>query len=380
VDGRLVANTYRPPTLAPAFGSWLAVERVLRNLVNHDEAAYAWLMGWLAKLVQAVHAGRPARIGTAPVFFGQKGTGKGVLEECVKALVGPWNVASIGQRELNSDFNSYLDGVLVVFANEVWTSDSRAASGIAKLKDAITCHDRLINKKGVAEVTRRAVENWLLSSNSHRPVEVERGDRRFTLVRTGPPIDVELGRLVADDARAEGPIIRAFLRHLLALPEEALVSDYRPLHTAAKDEVRAASGNSATKFAAQIATHGFWSVTGAWAQSAIGLGPRDLYLVDGANFRALDYGVEPRFPVLLVRRLMEVYRAFATEIAAPVQQEATLLAAIREECPGVIEAVLLVDGRRERVIADLPQPLPETFQAHHAAPEEPLPTQRTLAL
>lgn len=358
VNGVKIANTFRRPALVPerfiADGKnappWGPIATVLMNLVNGDEEGYRWLIGWLGKVVQGVHSGNPQRTGVAPVFFGAKGAGKGVLEEVCKALLGPWNVVSIGQRELTSDFNSYLENALLVFANEVYSSEARGTAMLSRLKDHITCHHRLINRKGCPEVTRDARENWILSSNSHRPIEVEKGDRRLTLFRTGPALPVELGARVADDSRGNGPLVRSFLAYLLALPASALAHDYRPLITAAKEEVRAASGNSATKFASEVAALGFWSCTGPWA-GGVRVGTSDLYLPGREHSGG---------PVILRRKLNDVYRAWAAQINAPAQQETTVIAALREECPGLYEGHALVDGRRERVIAGLPGMLPAT--------------------
>ncbi len=358
VDGRDVANTFRRPILEPAMGDCEPIFQVLCNLCAGNEEAQAWLTGWLAKLVQNVHDGQPARIGTAPFLFGAKGSGKGVLEEVMKACVGKWNVASISQRELTSDFNSYLDGVLLVFANEVWAADGnggRSEKLASKIKDAITCHDRLINCKGVPEVTRVAVENWVFSSNSHRPTDVEKGDRRLTLLQTGPAIGAELGSRVADDARAGGPMVRAFLGYLLSRPREALVSDYRPLENAAKEQVREVSGNSATKFALAVRKRGFWNTTGPW-----GKGVHDAYVPDydkgGSLIRLMPDGTESYY--VTRRVLMDVYRAWASSINAPATQESTLLAALREEFPGIVDGEARIDGRDELCLTGLPGMLP----------------------
>jgi hypothetical protein len=223
----------------------------------------------------------------------------------------------------------------------------------------------MVNPKGKDQFQVSSVENWMFFSNSHRPVEIERGDRRLAVFRTGGPIPPELGAQVGDDARAGGPIVRAFLAHLAAMPESELVPDYRPPETAAKEEIRAASGNSATKFAAEVALRGFWSVTGAWAVG--GRGVRDLYLLDphGAYRRIGEHS-----PVLTRRALMDVYRAFCTEIGAPAQQETTLVAALREEIPALVEAELAVDGRRERVLTNLPAAMPAGVLYAVAPPEQ----------
>ncbi len=375
-DGARVANTFRPPILVPQAGDWRPIERVLRNLTGGDEAAYRWLVGWVGKVAQSVYAGRPARIGVAPVFTGPKGSGKGTLEEVCKSLLGRWNVVGITQADLDTVHNSWLDGVLLVFANEVWTSDHRGAAQLAKLKDAITCHERVINRKNQPQYVRTAVENWIFAANNFRPVEVERGDRRFTVFRTGGPIGPELGSLVADDARADGPLARAFLAYLLQLPPEALVSDYRPLETEAKQTVLRASGNSATKFAQEIVERGFFSVT---PPQAI---PGDLYLWGSEGARSIEtlQGTIPVTicPLITRRRLMEVYRSYCQEISAPAQQETALLAALREEIPGLVEREVLLDGRREKVLGGFPGMLPERITVTVGPPEPTGPEQATL--
>lgn len=374
-DGTRVANTFRRPTLVPASGDWQPISRVLWNLAGHDEQAYEWLVGWLGKLVQAVYAGRPARIGTAPVFTGPKGAGKGTLEEVAKALLGRANVVSITQDTLDSRFNSYLVGALLVVANEVFTTDGRSQSLGAKLKENLTCHDRALERKGRDPIMVPAVENWMFSSNdTARPLPIERGDRRFTVLRTGGPIGPELGALVADDARTEGPMVRSFLGYLLSLPANRLVSDYRPLHTEAKELVQGASASSATRFAHEVATLGFFSC------SPRGSRPADLYLSGPQGFRAVETNRGPMAPVITRRVLMEAYRAFCAEINARAEGEAALLAAMREELADLFEGDLLVEGRREHVVAGLPGMLPFALTVVAAPPERCLPEQRTLAV
>jgi hypothetical protein len=380
-DGTKVANTFIRPTLSPERGDWTPIFNVLWNLVGGGEddlEKYLWLEGWLGKIVQQTYAGKPAKIGTAPCFFGAKGAGKGVFETIMRALLGDQNVRSITQSDLDNSFNGYLDGALFIFADEVLTTDRRAATLIAKLKNSITAKVHMINRKGVPQYQRAGCECWAFASNSYRPVEVEDGDRRFTLFRTGGPIPIELGAKVADDAREGGPIARAFLAHLLALPASALVSDYRVFHTSEKEEVARASGNSATKFASEVRSRGFWSATGAYAVMRGQCSPGDLY-VPGPDGWATVGGVGP---VMLNRTLMDVYRAYSNEIGAPVQQEAVLLAALREIMPESFETTLLVSGRREKVVSGLPGMMPEDVEPAIAVAaqsvEVPLPKQSSL--
>jgi hypothetical protein len=361
--GEMIANTYRAPTLVAEEGDCSPALEVIQNLAGDDPEAERWLLGWLAKVVQAVHAGRPARIGTCPVVFGPKGSGKGVLEAMCRALLGRDNVVSIGQAELNSQFNGWLSSALLVFADEVFSSDQKASALSAKIKNYITAHVLSLDVKGQPQRQVASVANWIMASNSHRPVEVESGDRRFTLLRTGPAIPVELGALVADDARDEGPICRALLHYLLAMPADKLAADYKPLHTAAKEEARRASGNAATRFAAEVVERGFFSVTSSWVQQ--GGQERDLYLRADAGLRCLK-GVDG--PLILRRTLMAVARSYAQEVGAQAVAEGTLMAALRESIPSVCDATIEVGERLERVVGGLPGAIKGS--PSYAPPEE----------
>jgi hypothetical protein len=279
-------------------------------------------------------------------------------------------VASIGQAELNSQFNSWIDGKLCVFADEVFSSDNRASSLSAKVKNYVTAHTLSIDTKGLPQRQSPCVVNWVLASNSHRPIEVESGDRRYSIIRTGPAIAVDLGAQVADDARRGGPIVRAFLQFLLSLPAKSLAQDYRPLHTAAKDEVQRASGNSATRFALEVSERGFYSLTSAWVHQ--GGQERDLYLRSEAGLRRIE-GTPG--PLVLRRMLMAAFRSYAQEVGAPATSEGTLMAALKEVIPGVREASVEVGEKSERVIAGLPGAVKDG--AVYAEPES-LSTQSTM--
>jgi hypothetical protein len=380
-DGTRVANSFIRPSLTPERGDWTPIWKVLMNLAGGTDAdldKYLFLEGWLGKVVQRVYAGQPEKIGTAPVFFGPRGTGKGVLEVIMRGLLGNSNVRTITQADLENGFNSYLDGALFVFADEIFTPDRRGAGLKEKLKNLITATTHMINRKGVPQYEVAGVEAWCFASNRHNPIDLEDGDRRYTLLKTGPAIPVELGRQVGDDARAGGPITRAFLAHLLALPAEALAEDYRVYETSERWDVARASGNSANKFASEVRSRGFWSATGAYAVMRGQCSPGDLY-VPGPDGWATVGGVGP---VMLNRTLMDVYRAYSNEIGAPVQQEAVLLAALREIMPESFETTLLVSGRREKVVSGLPGMMPEDVEPAIAVAaqsvEVPLPKQSSL--
>ena len=161
---------------------------------------------------------------------------------------------------------------------------------------------------------------------------------------------MDLGSLVADDARDGGPITRAFLR----LPAQATRRHRWPTITAPwrrqpRQRCSGASGNSATRFALEVSERGFYSLTSAWVHQ--GGREVDLYLRSESGLRRLE-GVPG--PLILRRMLMGVFRSYAQEVGAPATSEGTLMGALKEILPTVREATVDVGGKLERVIAGLP--------------------------
>lgn len=382
VAGKKIANLYRWPTLTPAHGEWGPVRAVLSNLVAGNQAHLDYVLAYLASTVQRAHAGTPRKKGVSCDFYGPKGAGKGVAETLIQAMLGAHNVASISQGDLDSAHNAFFVGKLFVVADELIVTDGRASSQSARMKRLITGTTRMVNPKGKDQYQTEAVENFWLFSNDTRIAVIERQDRRHSVFQTGGPIPVELGAAVADDARAGGPMVRALLAYLLDMPApERIAPDYRPLITEAKAEAERASGSSAARFAAEVAGRGFYSVTGAWAGEGIGHTVRDLYLTAPEGFRALTTRDGATCsPVITRRRLMEVYRAFSQEIGAPALRETALLSALGDECPGMREAEMFVDGRREPVLVGLPGMMPQTMAGATAPAEAEAPAQGSLIL
>jgi hypothetical protein len=122
----------------------------------------------------------------------------------------------------------------------------------------------MINPKNInAYQAQETVDVFMFFSNELRPVVIERGDRRFSIFKVHGKIPVTLGKRVADDARANGPIVAAFLDMLLKRASKVKPFD-PPFDSDEKKSLEVASGNSAEKFAYEIIERGFDAVTGPW--------------------------------------------------------------------------------------------------------------------
>jgi hypothetical protein len=172
-----ILNSWIPPKLPPKAGSWPTIQRIVEVVTEGSRAAESWLLNWMAFVIQ--YAGQQP--GTAVVLVGEQGTGKSLLAELLREMVGHGNSCTIGQRDLESDFNGHYVGKLLVIGEEVATSQNRRHIA-GYLKQCIGYPTIMVNIKGVQnyEIQNRAA--YWFNTNSTQPVEVEEGCRRYSII------------------------------------------------------------------------------------------------------------------------------------------------------------------------------------------------------
>lgn len=182
-DGTFAVNTWEPPTLVPMQGTWPDVRRVLLWLAE-DEAGLDWLINWIAFKVQ--HPG--SRPGTAILLQGPPGSGKNVLYRVLAHLLGPSNCVQIGEADLAKPYNFHFATKLLIFANELLDNHKRGGSLGDGLKATITDGEVFLESKGVARTSATNRAGLLAATNRTKPIEIEEGDRRWTVLhnRTKP--------------------------------------------------------------------------------------------------------------------------------------------------------------------------------------------------
>jgi hypothetical protein len=201
-----------------------------------ESCARQWY-NWLAYMYQKLEAP-----GTAWVWHGAQGTGKGVIfHKILSMLFGADNVAMKRMEELEDKFNGHLEGCLLCFIDEAQISDSgRSKMIMANLKNQITEPIITIRnmRMGAYAVTNRA--GWIFASNMPDAVVVATNDRRFNVGEYQPkPIELTL-----DDFTAlENELLdfAVFLR-LYEVDEKAV---REPLKNEAKEQLILVSRNSA---------------------------------------------------------------------------------------------------------------------------------------
>jgi hypothetical protein len=159
--------------------------KTIYKVIHHalgggDDEAFDRFINWLAYVLQVRDVA-----GTAWVFHGVPGTGKGtLLNRILKPLFGHEHIAVPRMQELEKEFNGFIDRSIIVAVDEVDTSALVSEKGVmADLRRYITeQHIPLRRMHRDARLVRN-YSCWLFFSNASAPVRVTHDDRRFNVGR-----------------------------------------------------------------------------------------------------------------------------------------------------------------------------------------------------
>jgi hypothetical protein len=174
-------NLYRGLAVAAVPGNWDLLKRhILENICRNDQQLYDWLLNWMALGVQ-----QPALvIGTAPVFVGMPGTGKGFLANMYGRIWGEHYTTITQQKHVTGNFNAHLAAKRFVFIDEGTFGGDRAAAGV--LKARITEPYFLLEAKGVDAIRMVNRLIFMVASNEASVVPADRADRRWQMFLVSP--------------------------------------------------------------------------------------------------------------------------------------------------------------------------------------------------
>lgn len=199
------------------------VYKVISHVLNHDTASIDHFLNWLACIMQFQNS-----TGTAWVWQGAQGTGKGVLfHQIITPLLGEVNVVSKRMEELESEFTGFMENKFVVFIDEIEAGKSLYHSKItAKLKNLIVEPTISIRRMYTPAYMAPNYASMIFASNKPASVEIAPDDRRFNIgpyqntpiQLTATEVDVDipaalekfyafLKQYKADQDRARKPLI-----------------------------------------------------------------------------------------------------------------------------------------------------------------------------
>lgn len=219
------------------------IKKVIDHVLGHDPATIDHFLNWLACIVQF-----QTRTGTAWVWQGTQGTGKGVLfHQIITPLLGEVNVVSKRMEELESEFTGYMENKFVVFIDEIEAGKSLYHSKVtAKLKNLIVEPTISIRRMYTPAYMAPNFASMIFASNKPASVEIAPDDRRFNvgpyqaipIQLTATEVDVDIPKELeeffaylkqykADPDRARKPLISAARSTLIDISRTAIdtVSD-----------------------------------------------------------------------------------------------------------------------------------------------------------
>jgi hypothetical protein len=157
----------------------ISLEQMVDETDGNEFTIFRWVMHWLASLYI-----RPGHhIGTALWFVGPNmGIGKGTLVSVLRTLLGPQWVGKASPEEMHRGWTDFLMGKLVLEADEF---EIGSRTGLNRLYKQWIGNDTLeISKRQVGSFTIPNCINHIMTTNEIHPIQLDRNDRRHTLVHT----------------------------------------------------------------------------------------------------------------------------------------------------------------------------------------------------
>lgn len=188
-------NTYSPPKIhvsPPAFSACSIsdinalktrcpnIYRLVDHVCGNDLESMARFLNWLA----FIHQTR-TKTGTAWVFSGTQGTGKGLLmHHIIRPIFGEEHTPVQTLRTLDEKYNSALERAIICNVDEFRMKDSKGKNTLSNsLKNAITEPTLLIRKMHSDGREAPSYVNFIFFSNSRDAIAIENGDRRYNIAK-----------------------------------------------------------------------------------------------------------------------------------------------------------------------------------------------------
>ena len=156
-------------------------DHLRQNIANRDKATAAYVIGWMADMVQ--HPRK--RLGVSLVLRSdEQGTGKGLFAKIFGHLFGKHYLHVTNPRHLTGNFNAHLIDCLLLFADEAFWAGDKSAEGA--LKTLVTEEYRAVEIKGKDVFQAKNFTRLLIASNKSWVVPSELHDRRFVILDVNP--------------------------------------------------------------------------------------------------------------------------------------------------------------------------------------------------
>ncbi|MFG0867337.1 primase-helicase family protein [Pseudomonas sp. FYR_7] len=138
-----------------------------------DDLERQYFGWWLSHAVRKPEQ----RIIATPVLRSQHGVGKGFLvETLLSGLLGRSSVCVCALKDVVGDFNDVIEGKTLALIDEVYKSKKSTTDSLKAFQGNATIP---LHRKHKPTVTIDNYLNFIITSNDHLPLVLEKGDRRF---------------------------------------------------------------------------------------------------------------------------------------------------------------------------------------------------------
>jgi hypothetical protein len=161
---------------------------LLNNNIGKEEEYQRWFLNWVSNDIND-----PDEMQTTFVLIGEQGSGKSILVEQMfrENIYDKTNVCILDNKQLKDNFNDIYNFKSFVIMNEVSTMDLKENNQIAQdLKRLIT--DGTYINRGMFKAGAEKVKTFNMGfcTNKNTPVQIEHGDRRFTVFGRGQKLEL----------------------------------------------------------------------------------------------------------------------------------------------------------------------------------------------
>ena len=199
-------NIWEPSGVQPSEGDVSLWITLLQHLCRRAEDRL-WIERWCAHSVRKTRE----KLFTAIVLWGPGGAGKNLLGEVIAPLHGFDAAVTVNHDQLFDRFNkSMLMGRTLIIGEEIGSGDRRDAN---RVKSMITRTTFSIEEKNEARLDLGNYTSFILSSNESIPIHIDKGDRRFFVIKAENPLPSQLGAAIFAWSRSSAGSA-ALLHHL----------------------------------------------------------------------------------------------------------------------------------------------------------------------
>lgn len=207
---------------------------LLKFLCGREDAAFTWLMKWLAYPLQ--HPG--AKMNTSVLLCSVvQGSGKSLFfEKIMTRIYGEKYSVTLGQNGLESIYTDWAERKLYCLFEEIFNNKSKFGM-MGLIKHMITGEKIRIEKKFMSGYSQNNHINCVFLSNEVQPLAIEERDRRFLVLEPNQKLSDDLKSLIENCLEPDSCAISAFYTYLLSLDLSDFTPYTEPPMTKAKQKI-----------------------------------------------------------------------------------------------------------------------------------------------